>query len=258
MSQKRLTIILSSALVLAVVVAVVFLSPLGSIFTGAPDPTTQQAQAKGSQSSENSGTSIATTSGEAGNADAATQSGTGAADVPTDVAAQQSGAQGGNAGNAAGGSAGNTAGGANGGAAGATGDAASGSGSGGNQPVILTCYVSIDCAVVFNDWGNLNPSKRAYIPAGGWILGKTPVYLQEGQTVFDALQAVTRNNGIQMDATGPAYAAYIRGIANVYERDCGALSGWKFSVNGSFPNVGCGQVKLRDGDVVNWTFSLHV
>ena len=49
--------------------------------------------------------------------------------------------------------------------------------------------------------------------------------------------------------------AYIEGIANLYEFDCGELSGWMYRVNGEFPNVGCSLYKLKDGDTVEWVYT---
>ena len=54
----------------------------------------------------------------------------------------------------------------------------------------------------------------------------------------------------------PIYnSAYIEGIGNLYERDVGDLSGWMYSVNGWFPNYGCGRYALKDGDVVEWVYT---
>ena len=54
----------------------------------------------------------------------------------------------------------------------------------------------------------------------------------------------------------PGYgSAYIEGIHNLYEFDVGELSGWMYSVNGRFPNYGCSQSILQDGDVVCWVYT---
>ena len=54
----------------------------------------------------------------------------------------------------------------------------------------------------------------------------------------------------------PAYkSVYIEGINNLYEFDCGKLSGWMFSVNGEFPNYGSSTYKLQDGDQVSWIYT---
>ena len=48
---------------------------------------------------------------------------------------------------------------------------------------------------------------------------------------------------------------YIEGIGNLYEFDCGAESGWMYAVNGWFPNYGCSQYALQDGDTVTWVYT---
>ena len=54
----------------------------------------------------------------------------------------------------------------------------------------------------------------------------------------------------------PVYgSAYIEGINNLYEFDCGDLSGWMYSVNGVFPNVGCSQVQAAEGDVICFVYT---
>lgn len=54
----------------------------------------------------------------------------------------------------------------------------------------------------------------------------------------------------------PIYnSAYIEGIANLYEFDCGELSGWMYRVNGWFPNYGCSRYELQDGDKVEWLYT---
>ena len=49
--------------------------------------------------------------------------------------------------------------------------------------------------------------------------------------------------------------AYIRGINNLYEYDCGSVSGWMYKVNGDFPNVGCSDYKLSEGDSIEFLYS---
>lgn len=49
--------------------------------------------------------------------------------------------------------------------------------------------------------------------------------------------------------------AYIEGIRNLYEFDCGELSGWMYKVNERFPNYGCSRCQLSDGDVICWEYT---
>lgn len=52
--------------------------------------------------------------------------------------------------------------------------------------------------------------------------------------------------------------AYVEGINNLYEFDCGQLSGWMYNVNGWFPNYGCSKYTVQDGDVINWVYTCNL
>jgi hypothetical protein len=120
-----------------------------------------------------------------------------------------------------------------------------------------TCTFSIECSTILNNLDMLDPDKLEMVPSGGVILSKTTVTFYEGESVFDVLQRVCREKGIHMEAEWtPIYnSAYIEGIHNLYEFDCGALSGWMYKVNGWYPNYGCSRYQLEDGDVVEWRFT---
>ena len=120
-----------------------------------------------------------------------------------------------------------------------------------------TCTFSIECSTILNNLSMLEPEKLEIVPPGGVILAKTTVIFYEGESVFDVLQRVCREKGIHMEASWtPIYnSAYIEGIHNLYEFDCGALSGWMYKVNGWYPNYGSSRYQLQDGDVVEWRFT---
>ena len=120
----------------------------------------------------------------------------------------------------------------------------------------LTCRLSISCAnLVDND--ALAEEKRSLVPADSWLLAPVDCEFAEGETVFDVLYRVVRENKIHMEfVETPAYnSVYIEGIGNLYEFDGGPQSGWMFSVNGEFPNYGCSSVQLNDGDVIEWVYT---
>ncbi len=98
---------------------------------------------------------------------------------------------------------------------------------------------------------------RAVLPSDGVILSTVTAELQEGESVWDVLQRVCRDNGVALEASWtPAYhTAYVQGIGQLYEFDCGQGSGWVYSVNGVVPGVGCSGYTLKDGDVIRWMYS---
>ena len=120
-----------------------------------------------------------------------------------------------------------------------------------------TCTFSIECSTILNNLDQLDPDKLEMVPSGGVILVKTTVTFYEGESVFDVLQRVCQQYGIHMESSWtPIYnSAYIEGIHNLYEFDCGSLSGWMYRVNGWYPNYGCSRYQLQDGDVVEWRYT---
>lgn len=128
------------------------------------------------------------------------------------------------------------------------------------EPPVPQCTISISCTTVLSHMDDLKAGKESIVPENGWMLGTVSVELQEGDTVFDVLQRVTRQYGIALEfSMSPIYnTAYIEGIGNLYERDCGTGSGWLYSVNGSFPSVGCSDYTLSDGDSIAWCYTCEM
>ncbi len=120
-----------------------------------------------------------------------------------------------------------------------------------------TCTVSISCAPILDHLDRLDAEKADLVPADGVLLAATEIKFIEGESVFDLLKRVCRENKLHMEfSETPVYqSAYIEGIGNLYEFDCGEGSGWMYRVNGEFPNVGCSRCALADGDTVEWVYT---
>ena len=121
------------------------------------------------------------------------------------------------------------------------------------------CTFSIRCDTILKNTALLDGDKLFLVPDDGVIFAATEMSFTEGESVFDLLSRITRENNIHLEFENtPIYnTAYIKGIANLYERDCGEGSGWIYRVNGEIPNHGCSQHSLRAGDVVEWIYSCH-
>ena len=113
-----------------------------------------------------------------------------------------------------------------------------------------TCTVSIDCSTILDNMDKLKRGKEGLIPSDGILLAKTEVQYEEGDTVFTMLKRELKSRKMHYDFEGSGSSAYLTGLCNIYEFDCGKLSGWEFAVNGSFPSVGMGVYKLSPGDSV--------
>lgn len=126
-----------------------------------------------------------------------------------------------------------------------------------NSKAEYTCTISISCATILNNLDALDAGKQDLVPEDGWILAPMQVSFSEGESVFDVLQRICRAQKIHMEFEDtPLYdSAYIEGIGNLYEFDCGPLSGWEYAVNDWFPNYGCSRYTLKDGDVIAWLYT---
>ena len=126
-----------------------------------------------------------------------------------------------------------------------------------SQSTTLTCTFSIECSTILNNLSMLDPEKLEMVPSDGVILQKITVSFCEGESVYDVLQRLCKEQGVHMEASWtPIYnSAYVEGIHNLYEYDCGALSGWMYRVNGWYPNYGCSRYQLKDGDLVEWRYT---
>ena len=125
-----------------------------------------------------------------------------------------------------------------------------------------TAALSIRCDTILNNMDLFNKDKLSVLPEDGTILQKMTVTFNEGESVFDVLKRVTREYRIHMEFKWtPIYnSVYVQGIHNLYEFDCGNLSGWMYCVTPRdgerwFPNYGASRYTLKDGDVIEWIYT---
>lgn len=119
------------------------------------------------------------------------------------------------------------------------------------------CTISVRCDTILDNIDWLDPEKVELVPEDGVILPATQVTFYDGESVFNVLQREMKKAKIHMEFENtPIYnSAYIEGINNLYEFDCGELSGWMYKVNGWFPNYGCSRYQLKDGDIIEWVYT---
>lgn len=104
---------------------------------------------------------------------------------------------------------------------------------------------------------DLNKEKRELVPPDGIIFPTRTVAFNEGESVYDVLLRVCRENRIHLETSWtPMYGSvYVEGISNLYEFDCKSGSNWMYSVNGWYPNYGCSRYLLKPGDAVAWRYT---
>lgn len=110
----------------------------------------------------------------------------------------------------------------------------------------IKVHITITCSKVIE---NHNLSTDAKLPKDGIMLD-TYVAVRNGDSAFDALKAAADDNGISLSYTKSSGSVYVGGINGLNEKQCGRYSGWRYSVNNVYPNVGCGGYTLSDGDSI--------
>ncbi len=118
------------------------------------------------------------------------------------------------------------------------------------------CALTVRCDELLSNLDKLSRSKYNLIPKDGIIFSSERAKFSQGESVFDVLCREMKDNNIHMEFEyTPGFGSYyVKGIGNLYESDCGNMSGWIYKINGKIPSVGCSQYILNHGDVVEWTY----
>lgn len=121
----------------------------------------------------------------------------------------------------------------------------------------MQCTLSIRCDTILSNRGKLLPGKAELVPHDGVILSERAVSFHDGDSVFSVLRRETKRDKIHLEFVNtPIYnSSYVEGIGNIYEFDCGELSGWVYKVNGFLPNVSSSRYYLKNGDRIEWVYT---
>ena len=119
------------------------------------------------------------------------------------------------------------------------------------------CTLTIKCDTILNNMNLLKENKKELVPENGIILDKITVAFFGGESVFNVLQRETKKHKIHFEfSSTPVFnSMYVEGIANLYEFDCGELSGWTYKVNGKSPGISSSDIMLRPGDNIEWLYT---
>ena len=89
------------------------------------------------------------------------------------------------------------------------------------------------------------------LPESGYFLSPCKYTAEQGDTVFDVLEAAAKENGISLKYQSKSYIQAIGGLA---EKDCGGGSGWTYKVNGAKPNKSAAKYEIAEGDTIEWYY----
>ena len=121
-----------------------------------------------------------------------------------------------------------------------------------------TVTLTIRCDTAVNNGMHLESKWAGIVPASGCILDTTTFEVEDGDTVFDVLCQARDKFKLHMQYKGAGSGIYVEGINNLYEFDGGRWSGWMYCVNDWYPNYGCGQYAVKNGDVIEWNYTCNL
>ena len=119
-----------------------------------------------------------------------------------------------------------------------------------------TCTIKITCSRLVGN-KDLDDAQQSRVPKDGIILGKTAVEISSGDSVYNVLKKACKKKKIVLSAENTGLGIYVAGIDGFYEKDAGGESGWKYKVNGKYPNDSAGDIKVKNGDVIEWVYVLE-
>ena len=127
----------------------------------------------------------------------------------------------------------------------------------GTTSAASVCTLIVRCDTILDKLDALNPEKLDLVPEDGLLYENPAAEMTDGESAFDLLLREMRAAAIHLDfVKTPAYnTVYIKGIGNLYEFDCGDLSGWTYRINGEFLSVGCSLAVIHPGDTVEFLYT---
>lgn len=121
--------------------------------------------------------------------------------------------------------------------------------------------IAISCeALIKSEGDTVDPAVMKSLPKDGVILEQRRYPIVPGETtVFELTDQICKDNDIQIEYSyTPGYGGYyIEGINYLYERAAGTYSGWRYSVNGEDPGVGCDKCTLTGGEEILWYYTIN-
>lgn len=121
-----------------------------------------------------------------------------------------------------------------------------------------TATVSIDILTGLRNLNAFSSNMRGRIPSNGYFLNPTKISITPGESVWDVTQRAANQYGISIrkEFTPKYNSIYIQAINGIGEYNGGERSGWMYNINGIYPNRGASAIKVKDGDTIQWRYTM--
>lgn len=124
-----------------------------------------------------------------------------------------------------------------------------------------TAKITIECKTAADkkSAGELKDAVALVVPEDGIILPETEVKLKTGDTILSLLLRACKSNKIHTSYQGETSigTAYVDGIGNLFEKDCGKKSGWMYTVDGELPMLGVDEFELKGGENIVFMYTCN-
>ncbi len=121
-----------------------------------------------------------------------------------------------------------------------------------NSGAVATCTVIINCEKALAQSDNLSVE----LPNDGIILSIDEYEFHEGDTAFDVFRNAMEENDILFEySDNMGGGKMVDGINNLYNGDCGDLSGWMFIINDEMSMENSDSVTVKAGDKLVFAYS---
>lgn len=119
------------------------------------------------------------------------------------------------------------------------------------------CQFTVKGSSASSQKDKINISVDTYTANNQSIIDLTAINYQDGDTAWSATKRLFDEKGISY-TYNPKKNGYVSEINGVSEFDYGKQSGWMYSVNGEYPEIGCGAYELKAGDTIRWRYTLDL
>lgn len=113
------------------------------------------------------------------------------------------------------------------------------------------CSLSVDISTIAD---KMSVKKISEKDGQDKLFDNEEAEIRENDTAFSLLERELILNGILIEYSKTDGIA-VTSIGDVKEEAFGELSGWKYKVNGEFPDVDCDKYVIKAGDVIEWVYT---
>lgn len=88
----------------------------------------------------------------------------------------------------------------------------------------------------------------------GILLASENIMIEKGSSAFMVLEEICEKHEMNIKTSGFGKFVYVQAIGDLKEKEHGAKSGWKYSINGTYISKSAGSYVVEDNDIMEWYY----